>query len=205
MSVDFDSSKQRWRARWREQGRQRARRFSTREEAHVFDESLRAEVETTGPGPAIRREALDATRVHEPARRGDGAPTPRGIDRARAKSRSPARSIATFWLRLLEERRPYMTKGLVRGLRDARPQTPVAELGRDPARARRRASGAALDGRDGRPRRVWRAGTEDRQQRPYLPFGRALRSPAPWAAEPQPMHCRAGAARRPGRAGLPPT
>ena len=49
MSVDFDSSKQRWRVRWREQGRQRTRRFSTQEEAHAFDESLRTEVDPWGP------------------------------------------------------------------------------------------------------------------------------------------------------------
>src|SRR4051794_30741597 len=49
VSVDFDSSKQRWRVRWREQGRQRTRRFSTQEEANAFDESLRAEVQPTRP------------------------------------------------------------------------------------------------------------------------------------------------------------
>jgi hypothetical protein len=49
VSVDFDSSKH----RWREQGRQRTRRFPTQEEAHAFDESLRAEVEPAGPGRAI--------------------------------------------------------------------------------------------------------------------------------------------------------
>jgi hypothetical protein len=53
VSVDFDSSKQRWRVRWREQGRQRTRRFSTQDEAHAFDESLRAELEPTRPERAI--------------------------------------------------------------------------------------------------------------------------------------------------------
>ena len=49
MSVDFDSSKQRWRVRWREQGRRRTRRFSTREEADALDASRRPEVEPTRP------------------------------------------------------------------------------------------------------------------------------------------------------------
>jgi hypothetical protein len=132
VSVDFDSSKQRWRVRWREQGRQRTRRFSTREEAHAFDESLRPEVEPTGSRaddrracgrkrhlrllheggcalslrvPAIRREALDAARVHEPARRR----LVESIERGEVKV--ARESFETFWLRLLEERRPYMTKG----------------------------------------------------------------------------------------------
>jgi hypothetical protein len=53
VSVDSDSSKQRWRVRRREQGRQRTRTFPTQWEAQSFDESLRAKVEPALPAHAI--------------------------------------------------------------------------------------------------------------------------------------------------------
>jgi integrase len=137
VSVDFDSSKQRWRVRWREQGRQRTRRFSTREEAHAFDESLRAEVEPTRPERAIVERAggnaiyaystKAGVRYRFAFRQSDGKlSTRRGFTCRRAAATARRRlvesiergevkvareSFETFWLRLLEERRPYMTKG----------------------------------------------------------------------------------------------
>jgi hypothetical protein len=47
VSVDFDSSKQRWRVRRREDGRQKSRRFRTEAEAIEFDASLRSAMPQT--------------------------------------------------------------------------------------------------------------------------------------------------------------
>jgi hypothetical protein len=58
VSVDFDSSKHRWRVRWREQSRQWTRRFSTQEEALAFAESLRAKVEPAAPRRVIVEHAF---------------------------------------------------------------------------------------------------------------------------------------------------
>jgi hypothetical protein len=51
VSVDFDSSKQRWRVRWREGGRQRSKRFRLEQDAVTFDASLREGPPSPEPAP----------------------------------------------------------------------------------------------------------------------------------------------------------
>jgi integrase len=137
VSVDSDSCKQRWRVRWREQGRQRTRRFFTQEDARAFDEALRAEVEPTEPGRTIVERAggnaiyaystKAGVRYRFAFRQSDGTlSTRRGFTSRRAAATARRRlvesiergevkvareSFETFWMRLLEERRRYMTKG----------------------------------------------------------------------------------------------
>jgi hypothetical protein len=60
--------------------------------------------------PPVRRDALNSSGVHKPASRGDWSSSPRGVDRAR-RSEVARETFETFWLRLLEEKRPYMTEG----------------------------------------------------------------------------------------------
>jgi len=137
VSVDFDSSKSRWRVRWREQGRQRTRRFPTQTEALAFDESLRAEVEPAERGRAVVEHAGgDAIYVYSTTggvryrfafRQSDGKLSSRRGFASRRAAATARRHLVesiergevkvaretfeTFWLRLLDERRPYMTNG----------------------------------------------------------------------------------------------
>ena len=137
MSVDFDPSKQRWRVRWREQGRQRTRRFPTREEAAAFDEALRADAGLAAPRPAIVEPAggnaiyaystKAGVQYRFAFRQSDGTlSSRRGFPSRRAAATARRRleesiergevkvardTFETFWLRWLDERRPYMTKG----------------------------------------------------------------------------------------------
>jgi hypothetical protein len=137
VSVDFDPSKQRWRVRWREQGRQRTRRFPTQQEAAAFDEALRADAGLAAPGPAIVEPAggnaiyaystKAGVQYRFAFRQSDGTlSSRRGFASRRAAATARRRLVEsiergevkvardtfeTFWLRWLEERRPYMTKG----------------------------------------------------------------------------------------------
>jgi len=68
VSVQFDSSRQRYMVRWHEGGRQRTKRFMTREEAVAFDAAIKASKASAGEGAtaptvdglAARLEQLEA-------------------------------------------------------------------------------------------------------------------------------------------------
>ena len=137
MSIHFDASRDRFVVRWKQNGRRRVRRFRSEAEAIAFDTSLlrpvrRAPIaESVSPAPAgdgvYAHETRAGTRYRFVFRQSDGSlSTRRGFTSRRAAATARRRlvesiergeikvareSFETFWLRLLEERRPYMTKG----------------------------------------------------------------------------------------------
>jgi hypothetical protein len=137
MSIHFDASRDRFVVRWKEDGRRRVRRFRSEAEAIAFDASLlrpvrrpplAASVPTPAAGDGIYAyETRDGTRYRCVFRQSDGTlSTRRGFTSRRAAATARRRLVEsiergevkvaretfeTFWLRLLEERRPYMTKG----------------------------------------------------------------------------------------------
>lgn len=137
MSIHFDASRDRFVVRWKQDGRRRVRRFHSESEAMAFDASLLrpvhprpipASVPPAAVGDGIYAyEIRGGTRFRFVFRQSDGTlSTRRGFPSRRAAATARRRLVEsiergevkvaretfeTFWLRLLEERRPYMTKG----------------------------------------------------------------------------------------------
>jgi hypothetical protein len=137
MSIHFDASRDRFVVRWKQDGRRRVRRFRSEADAIAFDASLRrrlrpaptaASIPSAAAGDGIYAyETRAGTRFRFVFRQSDGAlSTRRGFTSRRAAATARRRLVEsiergevkvaretfeTFWLRLLEEKRPYMTKG----------------------------------------------------------------------------------------------
>jgi integrase len=137
MSIHFDPSRDRFVVRWREDGRRRVRRFRTESDAIAFDASLRrslspaptaASIPSAAAGDGIYAyETRAGTRFRFVFRQSDGRlSTRRGFTSRRAAATARRRLVEsiergevkvarvtfeTFWLRLLEQKRPYMTNG----------------------------------------------------------------------------------------------
>jgi hypothetical protein len=135
MSVHDEKARDRYVVRWRESGRNRSSRFRTPEEAEAFDATHRRAAPATagvaassaGSGGVYPCEPKDGTRYRVSFRQSDGSlSTRRGFTSRRAATIARRRLIesiergevkvaretfSTFWPWLLEERRPYLTKG----------------------------------------------------------------------------------------------
>jgi hypothetical protein len=137
MSIHFDACRDRFVVRWKQDGRRRIRRFPTEAEAIAFDASLlkpvrRAaiadSVSSAHTGDGVYAYATRAgTRYRFVFRQSDGAlSTRRGFTSRRAAATARRRLVESierdevkvaretfesFWLRVLEEKRPYMTEG----------------------------------------------------------------------------------------------
>jgi integrase len=137
VSIHYDASRERFVVRWKQDGRRRIRRFRSEADAISFDAALLRPVRRTPlSASALSQAAGDGIYAYETRggtryrfvfRQSDGTlSTRRGFTSRRAAAaarRGLVESIErgevkvaretfeTFWLRLLEERRPYMTKG----------------------------------------------------------------------------------------------
>ena len=137
MSIHFDASRDRFVVRWKQDGRRRVRRFRSEADAIAFDASLRRPLRltpTAAPVPSAAAgdgiyayETRAGTRFRFVFRQSDGTlSTRRGFTSRRAAATARRRLVESiergevkvaretfeaFWLRLLEEKRPYMTKG----------------------------------------------------------------------------------------------
>ena len=138
MSIHFDASRGRFVVRWKQDGRRRVRRFRSEADAIAFEASLLRPARptpTAPPAPAtappetgsMRTRHAGGTRYRFVFRQSDGTLSTRpGFTSRRAAATARRRLVEsiergevkvaretfeTFWLRLLEERRPYMTKG----------------------------------------------------------------------------------------------
>jgi hypothetical protein len=137
MSIHYDASRDRFVVRWRQDGRRRVRRFRLETDAIAFDSSLRRPLRPTPTAASIPSAAAgDGIYAYETRagirfrfvfRQSDETlSTPRGFTSRRAAAIARRRLVEsiergevtvaretfeTFWLRLLEEKRPYMTKG----------------------------------------------------------------------------------------------
>jgi hypothetical protein len=198
VSIHFDASRGRFVVRWKQDGRRRIRRFASEADAIAFDASLRGPVrraaiaDSVSSAPAgdgvYAYETRAGTRYRFVFRQSDGAlSTRRGFTSQRAAATARRRLVESiergevkvaretfesFWLRVLEEKRPYMTDGSAEDFEAHGRKRLLPSLG-DPARPHRQAGGAWLDDRHARPGRGWRVGAEDRQQRADMLVGRA--------------------------------
>ena len=231
MSIHFDASRDRFVVRWKEDGRRRVRRFPSEADAIAFDASLRRPLRPTPTAASIPSAAAGdgiyaygtraGTRFRFVFRQSDGTlSTRRGFTSRRAAATARRRLVEsiergevkvaretfeTFRLRLLEEKRPYMTKGSAEdfqahGRKRLLPSlgpVPLARVDEQLVRRWMDEMVALVEFGELAPKTVNNARE--------LPVGRAQRSPAPRAAEPQPLHRRAGTAGRPRRTGVPPT
>ena len=137
MSIHFDASRDRFVVRWKQDGRRRIRRFRSEADAIAFDAALlrplrpapiAASVPSAAAGDGIYAyETRGGIRFRFVFRQSDGTlSTRRGFTSRRAAATARRRLVEsiergevkvaretfeTFWLRLLDERRPYMTKG----------------------------------------------------------------------------------------------
>jgi integrase len=134
MSVHFEAARTQWVVRWREDGRNRSRRFPSLEAAEAFDAAGRRSPAVAVPvAAASRGDGIYAygtragVRFRFVFRQSDGTMSSRrGFTSRRAAADARRRlvesiergevkvardSFGTFWARLLQERRPYLTAG----------------------------------------------------------------------------------------------
>jgi len=136
VSVHYEASRDRYVVRWRQDGRNRTRRFRTADEAATFDQQRRKPtlaaptraVEVASGGDGIYPyETSAGLRFRFLFRQSDGKLSSRRGFMSRQSAATARRRLVEsiergevkvaretfeeFWKRLLEERRPYLTKG----------------------------------------------------------------------------------------------
>ena len=136
MSIHFDADRGRYVVRWRQDGHRRVRRFSSEADAIDFEASLIRPARGAPVAPVPSAAAGDGIYAYDTRagiryrfvfRQSDGAlSSRRGFTSRRAAATARRRLVESiergelkvaretfeeFWQRLLEERRPYLTKG----------------------------------------------------------------------------------------------
>jgi hypothetical protein len=150
MGIYYESDRRRWVVRWTEDGKRRVRRFADEAEAHEFATSVgapgrRAPWSAGGQGDGVyayetgedvryrflfrQSDGSLSTRRGFTSRRGAATARRRLIESIERGEVKPAReTFGEFWVRYLEERRPYVTAGTLIELRDARAQAAPADV-----------------------------------------------------------------------------